>query len=205
MVHSFSKKGSRLYRYYVCSTAQKRGWQECPTKSVPAAEMERYVIDQVRRIGRDPGLVAETLKEARRRLAADRAQTEAERQFLERNLARCHAEVRRLAAEGTGETADRLADLSEGIRRSEARLAEVRAEMDALAAAQVEEREVTEALGAFDPVWDALAPREQVRLIRLLVDRVDYDGRDGDVTVTFRPAGIKALAEEVESREEVAV
>ena len=203
MVHSFTKKGSRHYRYYVCTTAQKRGWDQCPTKSVPAGEMEKFVVDQVRRIGRDPDLVAETLQQARHRVEEDLGKLGAERRLLERELARCHAEVRRLAGDPSGQTGDRLADLSERIRKGETRLAEVQVEMDALSHEQVDEREVAEALGAFDPVWESLAPREQARLVRLLVERVGYDGRDGTVTVTFHPAGIKALAEEAGSREEV--
>jgi hypothetical protein len=34
-------------------------------------------------------------------------------------------------------------------------------------------------------------------VIDLLVERVEYDGRAGAVAVTFRPAGIKTLADEL--------
>jgi site-specific DNA recombinase len=53
------------------------------------------------------------------------------------------------------------------------------------------------ALSAFDPVWESLAPREQVRIVQLLVERVDYDGAAGKVSMSFHPSGIKALAGEV--------
>jgi site-specific DNA recombinase len=43
-----SKKGSKRYRYYVCISAQKRGWHTCPSKSIPAAEIERFVVEQIR-------------------------------------------------------------------------------------------------------------------------------------------------------------
>ena len=43
-----SSGGNKRYRYYVCLNAQKRGWQSCPTKSIPAPEIERFVVDQVR-------------------------------------------------------------------------------------------------------------------------------------------------------------
>jgi site-specific DNA recombinase len=56
--------------------------------------------------------------------------------------------------------------------------------------------EVSAALSAFEPVWEQLAPREQARVIQLLVERVAYDGAEGTVSVTFRPGGIKALANE---------
>ena len=46
--------------------------------------------------------------------------------------------------------------------------------------------------------WDTLAPCEQVRVIRLPVQRVVYDGEQSTVSVTFHPAGIKTLADELE-------
>src|SRR5262249_45496309 len=39
--------GNQRYRYYTCSAAQKKGWHTCPSKSVPAAALERHVLDQV--------------------------------------------------------------------------------------------------------------------------------------------------------------
>lgn len=43
-----SKKRLRAYRYYVCTAAQARGWHTCPSKSIPAAAIERFVVEQVR-------------------------------------------------------------------------------------------------------------------------------------------------------------
>ena len=62
---------------------------------------------------------------------------------------------------------------------------------------ELPEAEAARALTAFDPVWTSLTPREQGRVIDLLVERVEYDGADGTVAVTFRPAGIKTLADEL--------
>jgi site-specific DNA recombinase len=47
MTHTYTSKGSRRYRYYVCSQAQKQGYDQCVTRSVPAAEIERYVLKQL--------------------------------------------------------------------------------------------------------------------------------------------------------------
>jgi site-specific DNA recombinase len=74
----------------------------------------------------------------------------------------------------------------------------VREELIALGRELVDEKEVARVLSLFDPVWETLSPREQVRVIRLLVQRVDYDGEKGTVSVTFHPAGIKTLADELE-------
>ena len=75
----------------------------------------------------------------------------------------------------------------------EQRLTALREEAPALEREAVDESDLARALEIFDPVWTALAPREQARSLRLLIERVGYDGRDGTVTVTFRPPGIEAL------------
>jgi site-specific DNA recombinase len=46
-----SKKGPKRYRYYVCTSAQAKGWNICPSKSIPAAEIERFVVEQIRAMG----------------------------------------------------------------------------------------------------------------------------------------------------------
>ena len=69
----------------------------------------------------------------------------------------------------------------------------------------IAEAEVQRALAVFDLRWDSLAPREQARLIALLIARVDYDGAAGKVSILFHPAGIKTLAAELtRSRKESA-
>jgi site-specific DNA recombinase len=67
MTHSYSLKGKTRYRYYVCQKAMKRGWQECETKSVPAQEIEDFVIQRLARIGSDPEL-AESVAAVQRQL-----------------------------------------------------------------------------------------------------------------------------------------
>lgn len=53
MVPSRVKKDSRTYRYYVCSRAMKDGWNTCEVRSLPAGEIETYVVKQFEQIGRN--------------------------------------------------------------------------------------------------------------------------------------------------------
>jgi len=46
MAPTHTKKGNRRYRYYVCVNAQKRGWHNCQSRSIPAAEVEPFVVDR---------------------------------------------------------------------------------------------------------------------------------------------------------------
>ena len=54
MYHTYTmKKPTHKYRYYVCSSAQKRGYHSCPTKSINAQAIEDAVIDSLKRIFSD--------------------------------------------------------------------------------------------------------------------------------------------------------
>ena len=94
----------------------------------------------------------------------------------------------------------RLADLQDRLRGGERRLTEVREEILAHQRQSLTEHEVELALQAFDPVWEALTPREQTRLVQLLVERVDFDGAKGKVSITFHANGIKNLAAEISAQ-----
>jgi site-specific DNA recombinase len=202
MTPTHTTKGGRQYRYYVCVSAQKRGRACCPSKAIPAGAIEGFVVDRIRCIGRDPELLGAVLAQAR---AADEARTAAlgaEVAGLEGDLKAWHREVTRLSAqfrpgEDNGELVGRLAELHERIGRAEGQARRAREEVKAAAGRLIPEDEAARALSAFDPVWGSLTPREQGRVIDLLVERVDYDGAKGTVAVTFRPSGIKTLADEL--------
>lgn len=48
MVPTYTSKGDRRYRYYVCRTAKGKAGNACPTKSVAARIIEDSVVTQVR-------------------------------------------------------------------------------------------------------------------------------------------------------------
>jgi len=60
-----TRKGGRLYRYYVSQTVLKHGAGSCPVGRVPAGEIEAAVIDQLRTVFRQPEIVAGTFRAAR--------------------------------------------------------------------------------------------------------------------------------------------
>ena len=59
-----TRKGGKLYRYYVSQTILRHGAGACPVARVPANEIEATVIGQLRAVFRQPELVAGTSKAA---------------------------------------------------------------------------------------------------------------------------------------------
>ena len=66
MSPSHTRKGDRLYRYYVTQSVLKRGPGTCPVGRVPAAEIETAVIEQLRGFLRTPELIVRTWMTATR-------------------------------------------------------------------------------------------------------------------------------------------
>lgn len=189
-----TRSQTKRYRYYVCVNAQKRGWHTCATKQIPAGEIERFVVDQIRGIGRDPALIAETVQQVAEQTNQQRAEMKAEEKRLGRELAGYHRHIQRLAKDAVNEKSlAGLAELHERVRSTEERLSEVRQQMNQIETGAVSETDVAAALAQFDNVWAVLGPHEQSQLVRLLVERVVYDGRDGSVAITFHNSGIQTL------------
>ena len=181
---SHSTKGNRRYRYYVCTNAQKTSWSNCPSKSIPALEIEKFALDQIRSVGRNPAILAATIQESNK-------QGLEQREALDGELAALRRDVKGWTKELPTATASVQADLHERLAAAERRATEVHEARSAIVV--IDPAEVTAALADFDALWAALTPVEQTRVVELLVNRIDYDGRTGRIVVSFNPTGILQL------------
>ena len=66
MSPTHTRKNGRLYRYYLSQTVLKQGAGDCPVARVPAAEIEKIVIDQVRLLLLSPEIIVQTWRSARK-------------------------------------------------------------------------------------------------------------------------------------------
>ena len=57
MTPTHTRKGGRLYRYYIATDLLKHDAPACTVRRVSAAEIERAVIDQVRGLLRAPEMI----------------------------------------------------------------------------------------------------------------------------------------------------
>jgi len=199
MTPTYSQKGRVRYRYYLCLKAHLRGWDSCPSKSVSAKKIEKFVVDKIRGVGRDPELVARTVEVAGRQLTTRKTELESEAKRLRGELEKAHADLRTTlrAVPRDGRPGRRDATArEESIRALEERLATVVEEAAVLEGQRIDPADLQAGLAAFEPVWSHLEPAEQARVMQLLIERIDYDGGTGNLAITFRPGGVRTLAAE---------
>ncbi len=183
MGHTFTTKaGGKGYRYYSCSVAQTKGWHACSSKSVPAEEIERFVVERLKGLGRDRELVARVLACTRQADAQRVQDLESSVRAMEKECAWLASESARCTAP---ESSERVAELAGRDRDVQGRLREARLALDSARSRMATHDEVAGALTRFEPVWESLSPRERAEVIGLLVQRVEFDGSKGEVRMTF--------------------
>ncbi|MBU0995917.1 MAG: recombinase family protein [Proteobacteria bacterium] len=203
MLHTYTNgTGNKMYRYYVCSRAQKEGWNVCPTKSISAPTIEQFVVDRVCLIGRDSDLLDQTYLEANSQIETHLNALLKDQAIIKNNLKKHNNEMKQLVAKLSSDTGinspvkSRMADLQDLIVSDENRLEAKVQEIDELKNARIDKKDLKSVFSIFDPVWSSLTIKEQARIIRLLIEQVSYDGEHGNISITFRPAGIKNLVRE---------
>ncbi len=202
MTPSYTRRGAKLHRYYVCTRAQKSGWATCPTKSVKMADIDRVVVEQIRRVGSDPDLVNATIAAAHAERKEQLALVGAEIRDCERELQHVAEQEGMLAvtagqARRAGQVARRKLDaLADQGDEQELRLKSLRAKQESLVTTTIDAEALRQAIESFDPIWEVLHPREQVRVMRLLIDEIRYDGESDELAIQFAADGVKFLLDE---------
>ena len=79
--------------------------------------------------------------------------------------------------------------------RTELRLHELRSELAEVGDREIDEGAFHEAFDNFDDLWESLSPREQDEVLRLLIDKVEYDAVNGKMSLLFYPSSYDTLSQ----------
>ena len=190
MTGTYTKKGTKTYRYYVCTKASRNGYDVCPVRSVPAGEIEDAVIGQLRAVFRSPEVIAQTFREAQTLESQGLAQIHDDIAELKADISSLRTTLSDLAESDEDYwTISRLIDEKEALSNCKTH------ELHVLQSNALTENDVIDALTTLDPIWNELFPAEQQRIVGLLVDKVvvNTDGLD----IRIRAQGLHSLVAEL--------
>jgi site-specific DNA recombinase len=180
MSHSYSKKSDgKRYRYYVCNNASKTGWKNCPHPSLPAAEIEGFILDEIRAIGLDDSLIEEVVLHTEQSIRNEIKAQKQQLSLLRKELAQ--------ADEAT------MAITLESIANAEKRLT-------ALKKNNLCAQDVRDACRRFDPLWDVLSSEDQSRMLNTLLESVEFDSTTESININFAPGGVRKLSKQEVNR-----
>ncbi len=171
-------KGDRgiTYRYVRCVT------HSCPTKAVPAGEIEAFVLSKVRGTFTDGTLVTRVFDIVRAKANERVLDLEAQRDLLHDELRDAEPLLTHTNETVRTEAASRHAQAT-------TTLASVEKAMTEACASLVDRATVEAGLREFDSLFACLSPTERTQLIGSVVERVAFDGVKGEIAITRRSAG----------------
>ena len=196
MTHTFTGKNKRrFYRYYRCVNAIKNGHDSCSTGTLPAAEIERVVVDEIRVLGSDEKLLERILCESQKTILSEITSLKNELADLHKNQKRCSKELQAVAAAGANEpqATQRIAELNDQIFYAQQKQPEMKSRIEELESETISKNDAKLAFADFENIWQQLPPRQQSRLLELLIEKVEYDGKVGTVSITFRASTLPSL------------
>ena len=103
---------------------------------------------------------------------------------------------------GAAALQERLGDIDEALEKAVTAVQEAQRELATLESSTIDEDDLRTAIESFTPVWSQLFPEERARILHLLIEEAVFNPDTGDLEITFRPGGVRALA--TESKEAVA-
>ena len=196
MTHTFTGKGNKRYRYYTCTNAIKNGRKSCPTRSLPAAEIEQTVMEQLREVVTNERLREEVFEQIQTRTDDEIQKLRTEQSRLNRKLKRHNDDLKRTIGDNTESAKIVTADLNERIEKARSRLVEVTNRIEDLESDRFQQADVDEALDDFEAMWATLSPREQIQALALVIEKIEFDHTDDSIEIEFNENLVAELSEQ---------
>ena len=168
MIHvPVARKGQKVYRYYVCTNAHNKGYDKCPSPSIPAKEIERFVMERLVELGSNEHVLDEVMRQAE---ILWKEQIEGMRRE-ERLL---------LLKTETLQQSDEISDHRK-LRAVQTQLRSLRERIKEAEIHGITNFECENALGQFEALLSYLTTDEKVWLLKLVFARIDYNGETGKI------------------------
>jgi len=196
MTPNFAYSKGRKYFYYKCVSVNKLDKTACLTKSAPARELEKLVLDRLGFLGKNKTVVDQVVERARQMTGSELPAKQKERVRLIAEIGRQEAEVGNitaiLAAQGQAAPQyralmDKLGDVQGRREELEKQVQKLDCEVVELETRQIDAEIIRRNLENFSLNFPRLTPQHQKELLALLVEEIIYDTQASKMKLTLRP------------------
>lgn len=198
------KDKTKHYRYYVCNHARQHGWNTCPTRSIPAPEIEKFIYEHISSIGANRTIRQQVYENLIAEDAEYQQELEGQLRAMDCDMKRYRREIQLLAAQNTPEAANKTSQIEKQLSSVGSQMQEIRYLLKLREKNPLTEGEVNSTISEFEAVWDNLNAREKNKMLRLLIERITFNGETGDIAVSLRPQAARMLGNQNHVTEAVA-
>jgi site-specific DNA recombinase len=185
MTYSWSRRKTKVYGYYSCANSRVEGAEHCPLPNVPAAEIEKLVVDEIATIAKAPEVIDRVIAEAS--VQHDQAIAK-----LQERVEEAEKLVKQAAASAQRNPEDAI---QSGLKRqADMQVEALRANLAAAEKIRPSSYKAKRMLAQFELIWTALTKQERHRFMQEIVEHVTLDGHTGKVAFTFKAEGFAQLA-----------
>lgn len=182
--HYSKKSPNKIYRYYVCSHAQKYGWTKCPHPSLPAVEIENYLVREIAEIASSGKLRKEIVDEFYSGALQEISELENRNKTLSKAL---NDVLRKIESEKQRPTNPYfLSDLQEQVEKINESIEYNKSQiLRNTQNANLRRDKLDNILQNFNLVWENLTWKDKKDMFDILIDKVIYKGDEGKISITF--------------------
>jgi len=196
MTSSFSYAHGRKYFYYRCTKVTHLDRTACRIRVAPAREIERLVIDRLKVLANDRGLLDKIIQKAKIETSDSLPSLRHEFNVQSGEIRRIEGEASNLLNALSSEGQDlkknrfvlnRLHELEEKRCIVEGRLREIKISIEKVENQAINAEVVQQNFARFSEVFGELTAAEKRELLQLLIKEILYDRDHSKIRIVFRP------------------
>ena len=190
---TYTKKQNRHYMYYICIKDNDRAEHECPLRRFSTGDVDKIILRQLGRIFRTPSMLVKLYGELQERENVQQKELLGRQTELEAKM----QSIREQIKNGSDPVSlrKRFSELNNELN-------EVKNAISALGEVY-SARDLTDACGSIDAIWEELFPAERYKLAHQLIDKITLFA--DHIVMDVKHHGLKSLIGELKTDQDIKV
>lgn len=183
MSNSSKRKKGKIYLYYRCIQAIAKGKEACPVRTIPGDEIETFLINEFKSLGKNPLLLRKSIEKANIMAKKGLGPLQKEKDSVAAQLSKINQDLRRivdilksedLAQKRVQTLLNEISDLEASKEKLEKEINRIDTNMFHMSKYVIDAETFTKLFAEFPQVFETFSFEEKRNLILLLVKEIIY-------------------------------